>query len=378
MKARRFYLVILLLFAFAACKDQKVNEEKKIVVGVFNGNGAGSVCVIETIEALKIDKDIHPLIISAKDIQNGKLDDLDVLIFPGGSGSKQLNNLGNSGKEIVRKFVMEDGKGVVGICAGAYLLSTTPGYPCLELGNVKVIDRAHYARGRGLIEFGLNKAGEKIFPEARNIKQFCQYYDGPVMETLTKSKNYTEIGTYLTDIHLNNGAPEEFTPGKLFLYNEIVGKGRLFAIAGHPESTPGKRWMVPRMVRWASKKKLVSYNNNLLKPEKYKKEILFNKELKRFEKARWWQLFNVCPDSVIVAMNDLHAICSRPAVRWNMGLLRNSSPKVRIHAARLLNNSEYTAALPDIISAYESEEDIDVKNEFEGIINDMQSICNNQ
>lgn len=377
MKARTFYFLVILLLIFTACKDQKINEDKKIVVGVFNGNGAGSVCVVETIEALRIDKDILPLSISAKDIQGGILENIDVIIFPGGSGSKQLNNLGYSGKERIRKFVIDEGKGVVGICAGAYLLSTTPDYPCLNLGNVKVIDRAHYARGRGLIEFKLNIGGEKIFPESENIKQYCQYYDGPVMEALVKKGNSTELGVYITDIHPNKGAPEGFTPGKLFLYNENVGKGRLFAIAGHPESTPGQRWMVPRMVRWVSNNKLVRYNKELIKPEKYKREILYDKKLKNYEKGRWWQLFNENQDSIIMAMNDLHAICSRPAVRWNIGLLRNPFPKVRLHAACLLKNSEYTAALPDIILAFEHETDIKVKKELARIIKDLKIICNN-
>jgi glutamine amidotransferase PdxT len=99
--------------------------------------------------------------------------DVDVIIFPRGSGSKELNNLGKSGKEKIRKFVLEDGKGVVGICAGSFLLSSTSGYLSLQLGSVKVIDRAHYARGKWLIEFKLNADEQRIFPELKDKPQFA-------------------------------------------------------------------------------------------------------------------------------------------------------------------------------------------------------------
>lgn len=365
----------MIFLILTACGKQQP-DDNKIVVGVFIGNGAGAISVVETIEALKIDKDISPLQISASDIQSGKLDDIDAIIFPGGSGSKQLNNLGDYGKEKIRKFVTDQGKGIVGICAGAFLTSSTPGYPSLELGNVKVIDRAHYARGRGLVEFKLSGEGKIIFPELDQNKLFCQYYDGPVMECLVQKETYSELATYVTDIHPNAGAPKEVTPGKIFLYKQKVGKGRLFAIAGHPESTPGMRWMVPRMIRWVTNNKQVKYNAQLIKPENYTHEILYDKNLKINEKANWWGLFNASPDSVIISMNYLHSICSRPAVRWNIGLLRNPSLKVRLHAAELLKNSEYTAALPDLIVAFEKEKDQDVKIQLSKIIDDFRAQTN--
>ncbi|WP_461633245.1 BPL-N domain-containing protein [Labilibaculum euxinus] len=369
MKKKHQLLVMIFLIVTACGKHQP--DDNKIVVGVFNGNGAGAISVVETIEALKIDKDISPLQISASDIQSGKLDAIDAMIFPGGSGSNQLNNIGFYGKEKIRRFVIDQGKGIVGICAGAFLTSSTPGYPSLEIGNVKVIDRAHYARGRGLVEFKLTGEGKKIFPELDHNKLFCQYYDGPVMETLLQKENYSELAYYVTDIHSNAGAPKEVTPGKIFLYKQKVGSGRLFAIAGHPESTPGMRWMVPRMIRWVTNNEQVKYKAKLIKPENYTREILYNKMLKISEKENWWKLFNTNPDSVIISMNYLHSIYSRPAVRWNIGLLRSPFPKVRLHAAELLKISEYTAALPDLIVAFENEKDQDVKAKLSKIIEDL-------
>jgi len=75
--------------------NEKPTTEHLLRVGVFDGNGAGAVSVIETIEALKIDKGIEPYPISAADIINGELSQTDVLFFPGGSGSKQIEQFGD-------------------------------------------------------------------------------------------------------------------------------------------------------------------------------------------------------------------------------------------------------------------------------------------
>jgi len=357
--------VILLAFISCSKKDNKISkkekENNKIIVGVFNGSGAGAISVIETIEALKIDQGIHAFPVSAADIMEGKLKDIDALIFPGGSGSKQLNNLGGKGKEAVLNFVKKEGKGVLGICAGAYMLCSTEGYVSLQLSSTKHIDRAHYARGRGLVEFALNEEGLKIFPELKNNNQFVQYYDGPVMQVLNETQALTKLGTYVTDIHPNKGAPEGVTPGNVFIYNEKVAKGRIFAIAGHPESTPGMRWMIPRMARWITDNELVSYNKKWLDPNRYTKPLLFDSERKKFEKNTWWQLFDKDPKVQISAMDTLFLIRSRPAVRWNVGLLRDTDPQVRAHAALLLKKAEYTDALTDLKASLAIETNEEVK-----------------
>ena len=359
-------LILSFLISFVSCEKQdkiQINSQdtNSIVVGVFDGNGAGAISVIETIEALKIDQEITAFPVSASDIMKGKLKEIDALVFPGGSGSKQLNNLGKQGKEAVLQFVEEDGKGILGICAGAYMLCSTEGYASLQLGNVKHIDRAHYARGKGLVEFKLNTEGELIFPELKGNNQFAQYYDGPVMVALETNDDFSELGQYITDIHPNKGTPEGITPGTTFIYNEKVGKGRIFAVAGHPESTPGMRWMIPRMARWITNSELVSYDAKWIDPNRYSKPILYDSERKKFEKKTWWELFDKDVSIQLAAMDTLHLIRSRPAVRWNVGLLRDTNSKIRAHAAELLVKAEYTDAIKDLKASLSVEEDLDTK-----------------
>ena len=55
--------------------------------------------------------------LTAEEIRSGKLADVDVLIHPGGSGSKQGNALGEQGRLAVREYVNQGG-GYLGVCGG--------------------------------------------------------------------------------------------------------------------------------------------------------------------------------------------------------------------------------------------------------------------
>ncbi len=373
-------LSIIAILWLAGCKepvvykDMKPAQEKqspKIKVAVYSGEGAGAVSIIETIEALKIDPGIDAYPISPVDIFSGKLNETDAIIFPGGSGSKQLNSLGKTGKKFVMDFI-KNGGGAIGICAGAYMMCQTEGYPSLKIGDVKHIDRAHYNRGRGLIEFKLNDEGLKIFPEFKNQPQFIQYYDGPIMEPLHQEKSFKPVAVYVTDIHPNEGDPVGLTPGKLFMYHQNYGKGKIFAIGGHAESTPGIRFMIPRMARWVTGNELIPYDSKWIHPDKNHKAILFDKVLIKTEKQLFWQLFEDDPDKQISAMDSLYALRSRPAVRWNKGLLRDSNPEVRAEAARLLIKAEYTDALKDLKASYRFETNPQTKKALKKAIDFLQ------
>ncbi len=367
MKKIFFISFILSLVLFSCTKE--IEHSTKIKVGVFNGNGASEICVIETLEALKIDTGITGFEISSADIINGKLDSIDVLIFPGGSGSKELNNLGDFGVQKIQDFVKEQGKGIVGICAGAYLLSTTPTYPSLELLDAYNYDRENYARGRGLIEIEMTDAGLEIFPELKDKRAFIQYYDGPILVPTDSSNiKITEFAKYVTDIHSNAGTPEGVTPGKTFILTENIGNGKVITIGGHPESTPGMRWMVSRMVRYVHKNELISYNTKWIRPEINSTEIMFTSELKKTENSLFWQLLNDTAEVRLNAMIELNKLRSRPAVRWTIGMLRDNSPEVRKQAAIILKETEYTWALPDLLAALKTETNSEVKKQLQETI----------
>ncbi|MEN8251027.1 MAG: BPL-N domain-containing protein [Bacteroidota bacterium] len=350
------YLILIVLMLAGAC-SQKSTETGKIKVGVYSGEGASAVCVIETIEALKIDRGVSPCAVSPGDIMEGKLNELDVLIFPGGSGSKELNSLGEQAADKVRTFSYEDGKGLVGICAGGFLLSTTPGYPSLQIFPEPDIRDGYYDRGRGLVSFNLNEKGKEIFPElASQDSLYVQYYDGPIFK-YPESTSSNILGSFYSDVANREGYPEGTTPGKLMFSTSEYGKGKVFVSVGHPEATAGMRWMIPRMARWVSDNELVSYPEKLVRPEINNKEVLYFTEQVKYEKKNFWDLFDENDSVVINALINLHSIRSRPSIRWSVGLLRHNSPEVRLHAAKYLLETEYTDAIPDLELAMRHEKE---------------------
>jgi len=363
------------ILAFSSCSDtpSKSNvKENKIQVGVFDGNGASPVCVLETLEALKLDSGIYPRTISAIDIMNGQLDNTDVLIFPGGSGSQQLNNLGELGADKVRAFAKQKGNGIVGICAGGYILSSTPNYPNLGIIPLTHI-RYHYNRGRGLISFSQNEEGNKAFPENKDFKNvYFQYYDGPFYN-ITDTTSVKILATVNTDIATKKDDPSGVTQGKPALLSYEYGDGKVLVSIGHPEATHGMRWMVPRMARLSINKELISYNPEIVRPDAYQKELLFLPKLIKLEKELFWQLSDADPKAIISAIDQLQELHSRPSIRWTIGLLRHQNVDVRLRAAEYLLFTEYTYALPDLKQAIKNEGNQEAKNKLEGFYSKLKS-----
>jgi len=382
MKRNMLYslLVFVLLFSGNACKSHKnltrknhpADKENLLKVAVFNGNGASPVCVLETMEALKIDSGIYAREITAYDIMNGQLDDVDVLVFPGGSGSKEYNNLGQLAAEKVKTFAQKPGKGIIGICAGGYLLSTTPTYPSLQILGAPDT-REYYDRGRGLIAFHLNDKGKEIFYELKDRDSlYIQYYDGPIFAGAEKY-GLNVLGGIYSDIATHKGYPHGYTPGKPAFFTKKYGEGKIFVSVGHPEATAGMRWMVPRMARWIAGRKLITYSKDLIRPQLNNKEILFYKDTKKKESRLFWRLFDDDPSVVASAMDSLYALRSRPSIRWSIGLLRHKNPDIRLKAAQYILNTEYTAAIPDMESAYLHEKDKKYKTKLGKMLSKLKS-----
>ena len=73
-------------------------------------------------------------------------------------GATQYMNLGEENMERIRNFI-RSGKGAVGICAGAYLFTDTPGYACMHINGGKAIDIEHDNCGHGISAFSLTAEG---------------------------------------------------------------------------------------------------------------------------------------------------------------------------------------------------------------------------
>jgi len=257
-----------------------------------------------------IEKDLAPMSeivlrrIGPAEITGGVLGQFDVLIVPGGSGSKQARAIGTEGRSAIADFI-RNGGGYVGFCGGAYLAANNYTWS-LKIVDANVIDRKHWKRGTGDVKIELTADGRNILRHSNKTtvlygchsfaslkdksEQSEESRSGGPMETLRSAQG--DIGTVLLeclndnfdliDIHYANGpilhagkAPDipDFKP-LAFYRTEIntnnappgimkdtpaiiagqLGEGRVLCSSPHPEYTDGLETFVQNAVRWAAKK----------------------------------------------------------------------------------------------------------------------------
>jgi putative intracellular protease/amidase len=232
-----------------AADDASTQPAKLIRVAVFDDAGvsdkvAGLIELLNTYSELKVTK------VDGNDIRSGKLKDFDVVLLPGGSGSKEAAALEESGRKEIRSFV-ERGGGYLGICAGAYLASADYEWS-LHILDAKVLDRAHWARGVGDVEVSLTDAGQKLLG-ATSDRETILYWQGPLLAPADKPEiaDYETLGTFATEI-AKNGAPKGVMPGTTAIARGTFGAGRVFCFSPHPERTPAVQGQVLKAIQWSA------------------------------------------------------------------------------------------------------------------------------
>jgi len=361
MYKKIFFTAFTLAVLFGCSSNKPEISAKKIRVGIFNVNGGSPECITDAFESVRIDKDMQPEIISAATIYSSQLNNYDVIIMPGGSGTSETLSLGEEGIEKLRNWVLQDGKCIVGICAGAYILSQTPNYNCFSLSGYSASDIEHDHRGNGLAKFTLTEKGKEFFPELSNYDTLlCQYYEGPVLVPVN-AEGITEVATMQSDVHLIEGTPANMTNNKPFVLFGEKGKGKTVSFVGHPETTPGMRWMVPRMIRVALGMTLIEYPKSVVRPEIWNNEILFDQDMRNMQDVHYTSVKYGSEADKLAAIDWLVSNASWSAQKWMPGLLRSKSEKVRARAAQANAALESTDHIADFDSAIENETSDSVK-----------------
>ncbi|MEN1679041.1 MAG: BPL-N domain-containing protein [Planctomycetota bacterium] len=200
--------------------------------------------------ALTADDGFRLRAVTPRGIVGSELEGADVVIFPGGSGSKQSRALGDEGLEAVRAYV-RDGGGYVGVCAGAYLASAEYSWS-LGVINSRVIDRKHWARGTGSVSLSLSEQGREVLGEDRD-RVDVYYGQGPLLAPAISPglPPYTPLALYESGI-AKRGAPEGVMRGTTAVASAEFGNGRVLVFSPHPEKTEGLGGMLAAGVRWAA------------------------------------------------------------------------------------------------------------------------------
>lgn len=367
-------LIITLLFSAFSCKKVPTKAEKRIKVGVFDKNGDSPWCITDAMEALKIDPQIDCEVIRASQIVSDEILEFDAIVFPGGSGRSETMSLGETGMERVVSLVKDNGVAVVGICAGAYIMTNTPNYPSLNLTGYKAIDIEHDHRGHGLAKFSLTEKGKEIFPELKDCEiSFCQYYEGPVLVSAEDEVEENSLGTMLSDVHTVEGSPANMTNNRPFIVANSIGKGKVASFVGHPECTPGMRWMLPRIVRWATNKEMISYPESVTRPDFFKNEIIYTKDVQELQ-TKYYNNLSGTKEEKLEAIDKVIELACWSSKKWIPGLLRDKDADVRSKASIALVKLERTDALADLEMAFANEKNDDCKVQLEKSLNELRNI----
>lgn len=218
-------------------------------VALYRGPGTGGKGPPNLKQRLNRSNDISLTDISPEEIRAGTLTNYDVVIFAGGSGSKQAEAIGEVGREAVRQFVGHGG-GYVGICAGAFL--ATSGFTwSLHIIDAKTVS-PKWKRGRGDVKIEVTDKGRGILGE--RASQFeVHYANGPIVQPAKASSlsPYEPLAYFRSEM-ASNGAPVGLMVNAPAIFAGDYKRGRVVCISPHPEQTPGLEEIVPKLAAWAA------------------------------------------------------------------------------------------------------------------------------
>ena len=208
----------------------EVKAEKKLKVGYYVDNGSRSNGVYQWLQLLSYSPQLDLTLLMAEDIRAGKLDELDLLVIPGGSSESQVKALGAEGKKKVQDFV-RNGGAYVGICAGFHC--TLDRDERLQLMPYKYLKGAGGAAAK--LAMDLSEKGGKILG-VRPGRYYVRYSLGPISKPASWDKGNAEtLGVYKGTVSPNGRPGGNFFDAPAVIYGNY-GKGKIVATSFHPEA----------------------------------------------------------------------------------------------------------------------------------------------
>lgn len=227
-------------------------QEKRdsVRVALYDDKGSYGQGVPRVSEQLRKAQGVEVTLVKPELIQSGGLKDFDVVIFTGGSGSKQAEALTPAGVEAVRKFV-DSGGGYIGICAGSYL--ACKGYSWgAGLIDAKTVS-SKWRRGRGTVQLEMTEKGQKILGFEKMAE--VRYVNGPIIKGAGDDAlpDFEPIAFFRSEL-AENDTPKGVMVDSPAIVVGSFGKGRVLCSSPHPEQTDGMEGFIERAVRWVAGK----------------------------------------------------------------------------------------------------------------------------
>ncbi|WP_193213755.1 BPL-N domain-containing protein [Luteolibacter marinus] len=226
---------------FPAPRGEKLRVAVYDDTGARNGTGRGPAWLRER---LARNADLIVELVGVPEILGGALQRADVLVMGGGKANLESASLGKAGRAEVIRFV-EHGGGYLGICAGAYLGSSSrrePPYLHLlpvEVGATDLTCETPLSWNDGPLAAGrLERADLHGGPTFRVADAGAGRVQ--VWATFTRDEKHPKKGTY----------PLKETPAVIA---GTFGKGRVVLTSTHCERPPSPSTRFADMVRWAGR-----------------------------------------------------------------------------------------------------------------------------
>lgn len=225
--------------------------------GFLLGSGSNGACLFRLLRMVAESPDYDVKFLLGGDVAAGALKDVDLLVVPGGWSQDQFRELGAAGRTNVVSWI-RGGGAYYGTCAGAYLVSQSKGrikymgvvpyraQACPYRGNTADMRCAFTASGRELLGIG-----EKRFSTL--------YWGGPVLEpapeTALPDSDLQTLAVYdCQNVYSFSTNTLPAMAGGAAAVGGRLGKGRLVAIAPHPEYQPRSRFVVRAAMRYLTGK----------------------------------------------------------------------------------------------------------------------------
>lgn len=219
----------------------------RVKTGFYCDKGSRGKNVVYWAKILSGSPDVDVTFLDGKDVREGKLKGLDILVMPGGTGFGQYESMREEGAAKIREYLREGGK-YFGTCAGLAVLMNEND----PRGRIKILPveriRGHYMRGGGDLKVKFEEKWVKELALTNDVYTI-QFHHGPVPVPgkSIKGVKMESVGISMNAIdekgQMNVHRRDSMIGTSAFLY-ATVDKGEILACNCHPEGRERTRDIV--------------------------------------------------------------------------------------------------------------------------------------
>ena len=225
-----FCLLVLTTANITYCAAQEPKKQKKLKIGMFIDNGSRGGGVLRLARLVGFTPQFELILLDGKDLREGKLSQIDMLLVPGGDSLLQYKAMQETGAQAVRDFVSAGGA-YFGVCAGFHCAMNRP-----ERIKLLPYGRLGSAGYQGRVAVEISEEGAKLLGVPKGMT-FGYYSLGPIS---VKEKDWANSSARTLAVYKSASTQPGLATSKMFNSPAIIygnhGKGNVVATSFHPES----------------------------------------------------------------------------------------------------------------------------------------------